>query len=116
MIPLDFSGKVAVVTGVGDDKGFAWCIAKALNAAGARLVFSVHPRLVNIVENILERDLDAQARVLPFSAGDLKVEKVVACDVSYDSMEDVDEATRTEKRFAKMVERYGDFSIKGMVE
>src|SRR5690242_18876387 len=75
MIPLDFSGKLAVVAGVGDDKGFAWHIAKALNAAGARLVFSTHPRLVNVVENILERDLDAESRVLPYGAGNLKVEK-----------------------------------------
>src|SRR5262249_2551999 len=56
MIPLNLSGKLALVTGVGDDIGFAWYIAKALGAAGARLVFASHPRLVNVVENILERD------------------------------------------------------------
>ena len=28
MIPLDLTGKVALVTGVGDDMGFAWYIAK----------------------------------------------------------------------------------------
>ena len=37
MIPLDLSGKVALVTGVGDNESFAWFIAKALQAAGARL-------------------------------------------------------------------------------
>jgi enoyl-[acyl-carrier protein] reductase I len=112
MIPLDFSGKLAVVTGVGDDKGFAWYIAKALNAAGARLVFSTHPRLVNIVENILERDLDAESRVLPYGAGNLKVEKVYPCDVSFDTPEDVDEKTRNDRRFNK----HGDFTIQGMTE
>ena len=86
MIPLDLSGKVALVTGVGDDMGFAWYIAKALQAAGARLVFAVHPRLVSIVENILTNaTLDAESRVLPFGAGNLKVEKVLPCDVSYDT-------------------------------
>jgi enoyl-[acyl-carrier protein] reductase I len=35
MIPIDFTGKVALVTGVGDNESFAWFIAKALNAAGA---------------------------------------------------------------------------------
>ena len=104
MIPIDLSGKVALVAGVGDDVGFAWYIAKALGAAGARLVFSSHPRLVNIVENILERDLDAESRSLPFGAGTLKVEKVIACDVSYDTMDDVDTATRNEKRFGKLVD------------
>ena len=29
MIPLDFSGKVALVTGVGDNESFAWFISKA---------------------------------------------------------------------------------------
>ena len=53
MIPLDLNGKLALVTGVGDNVGFAWHIAKALQAAGARLVFAVHPRLMNIVDNIL---------------------------------------------------------------
>jgi enoyl-[acyl-carrier protein] reductase I len=44
MIPLDLSGKVALVTGVGDNIGFAWHIAKYLQAAGARLIFACHPR------------------------------------------------------------------------
>jgi enoyl-[acyl-carrier protein] reductase I len=111
MIPLDLEGKVALVTGVGDDMGFAWHIAKALQAAGARLVFSVHPRLVTIVENILERDLDSESRKLPFGRGELKVEKILPCDVAFDTMDDVDEKTRNDRRFAK----HGDYSIQGML-
>jgi len=116
MIPLNLSGKLALVAGVGDDRGFAWHIAKALGAAGARLVFATHPRLVNVVENILERDMDAESRALPFGAGTLKVDKVIACDVSYDTMDDVDAETRNEKRFPKLVERYGDFSMHGLTQ
>jgi enoyl-[acyl-carrier protein] reductase I len=112
MIPLNLSGKLALVAGVGDDRGFAWHIAKALNAAGARLVFATHPRLANVVENILERELDAESRVLPFGAGNLRVEKVIPCDVSYDTMDDVDEKTRNDRRYSK----HGDFSIQGMVQ
>jgi enoyl-[acyl-carrier protein] reductase I len=114
MIPIDLSGKLALVTGVGDDMGFAWFIAKALQAAGAKLVFSVHPRLKGIVETILERhdDESKKARILPHGAGELKVDKVIACDVNYDTMDDVDEKTRTDRRFAK----HGDFSIKGMMD
>jgi len=111
MIPLDLSGKLALVTGVGDNVGFAWYIAKALQAAGARLVFACHPRLLGIVENILERDADADTRVLPFGAGNLKVEKVLPCDVSFDTMADVDEKTRNDRRYQK----HGDFSIQGMI-
>jgi enoyl-[acyl-carrier protein] reductase I len=112
MIPLELNNKVALVTGVGDNLSFAWFIAKALQAAGARLVFACHPRMVGIVENILEREMDAEYRALPFGAGNLKVEKVIACDVNYDSMEDVDEKTRADRRYAK----HGDFTIKGMLD
>ena len=32
--PINLAGKVALVTGVADDVGFGWHIAKALQAAG----------------------------------------------------------------------------------
>jgi enoyl-[acyl-carrier protein] reductase I len=112
MIPLDLSGKLALITGVGDNMGFAWYIAKAMQAAGARLVFACHPRLMGIVQNILERAADADTRVLPFGAGMLHVDKMVACDVSFDTMADVDEKTRNDKRY----QRHGDYSIQGMME
>src|SRR3954470_24202855 len=111
MIPLDLSGRVALVTGVGDNVGFAWYIAKALQAAGARLLLAVHPRLVGIVENILVREADADTRVLPFGAGNLSVEKVLPCDVGFDTMDDVDEKTRNDRRY----QRHGDYSIQGMI-
>jgi enoyl-[acyl-carrier protein] reductase I len=111
MIPLDLSQKVALVTGVGDNVGFAWHIAKALNAAGAKIVFGCHPRLMGIVENILERDADADTRVLPFGRGNIKVEKVLPCDVSFDTMADVDAKTREDRRYQK----HGDYSIQGMM-
>mgnify|MGYP002784775754 CR=1 FL=1 len=110
MIPIDLKGKLALVAGVGDDRGFAWHIAKALNAAGARLIFATHPRLVNVVSSLLERDLDRASRELPYGAGELKVERVIPCDVEHDSMGDVDEKKREDKRFAK----HGDYSIQGL--
>jgi enoyl-[acyl-carrier protein] reductase I len=111
MIPIDLGGKIALVTGVGDNVGFAWYIAKALQAAGARLVFGCHPRLMGIVQNILERDADADTRVLPFGAGMLKVERVLPCDVSFDTMADVDEKTKSDRRY----QRHGDYSIQGLM-
>jgi enoyl-[acyl-carrier protein] reductase I len=111
MIPLDLSGKVAVVTGVGDPDSLAWYIAKTLQAAGAKLYLACHPRMVNIVDNILTRDADAGDRVLPYGAGNLKVEKVLACDVEYDTLEDAPASVRDDKRW----NRHGDFSIAGTV-
>jgi enoyl-[acyl-carrier protein] reductase I len=117
MIPLDLNGKVALVTGVGDNVGFAWHIAKALQAAGARLVFAVHPRLMNIVDNILQSDHadDVRSRVLPYGAGTLRVEKVLPCDLGFDALTDVPEATRTDRRYKRIEDRYGDYSIAGLV-
>src|SRR5262249_22253112 len=112
MIPLDLSGKTALVTGVADNEGFAWHIAKTLQAAGCKLIFSCHPRVVNIVEHILNREEDAPSRVLPFGQGTLKVEKLIPCDVAFDKMEDVDEKTRTDRRYQK----HGDFTIQGMMK
>ncbi len=112
MLPVDLNGKIALVTGVADNHGFAWHIAKSLQAAGARLVFSSHPRVTGIVENILARDKDAESRVLPFGAGTLKVETLIPCDVAFDSMEDVDEATRSDRHYQK----HADYSIKGLME
>lgn len=112
MIPVDLSGKLALVTGVGDNQSFAWYISKALQAAGAKLVFSVHPRFMTIVQSFLERDMDAESRILPYGAGELKVEKLIPCDVSFDTMDDVDEKTRNDRRYQK----HGDYSIKGLME
>jgi enoyl-[acyl-carrier protein] reductase I len=118
MIPLDLSGKLALVTGVGDNESFAWFIAKALQAAGARLVFAVHPRMIRIVEGILGSDKpeDVASRVLPYGAGTLHVEKVLPCDVSYDSMGDVPLEVRGDRRYARVEEQYKDYSIGGAVK
>ena len=101
MIPIDFSGKVALVTGVADNDSFAWYISKALQAAGAKIVLGSHPRVVGIVESFLSREMDKESRQLPYGAGELKVEKVYALDARFDTMADVDEATRNDKRWGK---------------
>jgi enoyl-[acyl-carrier protein] reductase I len=112
MIPIDFSGKVALVTGVGDNESFAWFISKALQAAGAKIVLASHPRMVNIVESFLSGDKYRESRELPYGAGELKVEKVFAMDARFDTMADVDEATRNDKRWNK----YPFYAIKEVVD
>jgi enoyl-[acyl-carrier protein] reductase I len=112
MIPVDLTGKVALITGVGDNESFAWFIAKSLNAAGAKIVLASHPRMVGIVESFLTREQDADSRVLPYGAGSLKVEKVFACDASYDTMADVPDEVKNDRRYAK----FTDFSIDGVVK
>jgi enoyl-[acyl-carrier protein] reductase I len=112
MIPIDFSGKVALVTGVADNDSFAWYISKALQAAGARLVLASHPRVVGIVESFLSRDLDRESRKLPYVGGELKVEKLYPMDARFDTMAEVDEATRNDKRWNK----YPFYAIQEVVD
>ena len=118
MIPIDLSGKVALVSGVGDNESFAWFIAKALQAAGARLLFAVHPRMIRIVEGFLTGDSpdDVASRALPYGAGTLKVEKVLPCDVSYDTIADVPAEMRGDRRYKRVEEQFGDYSIEGLMK
>ena len=112
MIPINFDRKIAVVSGVGDNESFAWFISKALQAAGATVILACHPRMVGIVESILTRSQDAESRKLPYGAGELKVAKVYPMDAGYDTMADVPEAVRTDRRYAK----YPEYSIQGTMD
>lgn len=118
MIPIDFSGKVALITGVGDSDSFAWHISKAMQAAGAKLVWAVHPRMMTIVEGFLKGQTaeDLASRQLPYGGGSLSVEQILPCDVSYDSMDDVPESVRNDRRYVRIQEKYGDYSIAGMIK
>lgn len=111
MVPLDLSGKVALVTGVADDVGFGWHIAKALQAAGAEIVLGCHPRVVNIVNNFLTRDKYKESRQLPFGVeGELKPKAVLGCDVGYDSYDDMPDDVKQMKGYTE-----GDVSIAGFM-
>src|SRR5262245_57034715 len=96
MIPIDFKGKVALITGVGDSDSFAWFISKGLQEAGAKLVWAVHPRMLTIVNGFLSGSApeDVAARKLARGEGSLTVDQILPCDVSFDTLADVPEATR----------------------
>src|SRR5262249_9066133 len=113
MIPIDLSGKVALVTGVGDNDSFAWYIGKALQAAGARIVLACPRRLVTIVEKLLESTHGEDAAKKKLADGsDFAPAKIFPCDASYDTMADVPEEVRTDRRFAK----YPEYSIQGTID
>jgi enoyl-[acyl-carrier protein] reductase I len=112
MTTINLSGKIALVTGVGDNESFAWFIAKALQAAGARIVLACHPRVTGIVETILTRDADRESRLLPDGKSEFKPAKVLPCDASYDTMDDVPADVKSDRRYAK----FPEYSIQGTLD
>lgn len=112
MLGIDLSGKNAFLTGVADDGGFAWDIAKTLQAAGAKVWLASHPRTVSIVERLLNRAQSAESRQLPHGvAGELRPAGLFGCDVAYDTLADIPEEVRGQKGY-----REEDVSIQGAFE
>jgi enoyl-[acyl-carrier protein] reductase I len=111
MVQLDLSGKNAFVTGVADDGGFAWQIAKSLKAAGAKVYLASHPRVVGIVERILRRALNEDSRKMPYGmSGEFQPDAVFGCDVEFDTRDDIPAEMRENKAY-----KDDDVSIAGAI-
>jgi enoyl-[acyl-carrier protein] reductase I len=109
MLPIDLTGKRALVAGVADDGGFGFAIAKALAEAGASVCVATWPPALNIFLNLLERGkLDESRRLRDGSL--FSFERIYPLDAAYDSMDAVPEDVRTNKRYAEL----GDFTIAGL--
>lgn len=109
MLPIDLTGKRALVAGVADDGGFGFAIAKALAEAGASVSVATWPPALNIFLNLLERGkLDDSRRLRDGSL--FSFERIYPLDAAYDTMADVPEDVRTNKRYADV----GDFTIAGL--
>jgi enoyl-[acyl-carrier protein] reductase I len=110
MLPIDLSGKRALVTGVGDDSGFAWMITKYLNAAGADIVLAAQPNRMGILERLLVRTGKEVLQLPGPQGGELKVEEILPLDVTYDNLDDV---TDEDWARAKIKDKDVDFSLAG---
>jgi enoyl-[acyl-carrier protein] reductase I len=109
MLNIDLTGRRALVAGVADDGGFGFAIAKALAEAGASVCVGTWPPALNIFMNLLERGKMDESRRL--SSGELlQFEKIYPLDAAFDSLADVPEDIRTNKRYRET----GDFSIDGL--
>jgi len=107
---FNLSGKTALVTGVADNVGFGWHIAKALAGQGADIIISCHPRVESILDRFLTKDKYAESRVLT-NGQELKPSQVISCDMSLDLMSDLSPAQAQEKGYGA-----GDISINGLSE
>lgn len=98
-LPVDLRGKRAFIAGVADDNGYGWAIAKSLAAAGAEILVGTWVPALNIFESSLRRGKFDESRVLP-DGSLMEINKVYPLDAVFDSLEDVPEDIRTNKRYA----------------
>lgn len=109
MLPIDLSGKRALVCGVGDNVGFGWAIARALADGGASVCLAAWPPALGIFQTMFDRGKFDESRVL--RDGSLfEYEKLYPLDAAYDCLDDAPEAVRNERRYRDR----GDFSIQGL--
>lgn len=109
MLPIDLTGKRALVAGVADDNGFGWAIAKAFADAGASVCVATWPPALNIFLSLLERGkVDDSRRLADGSM--LTFEKIYPLDAMFDRLDDAPEDIRENKRYKEL----GDFSIDGL--
>jgi enoyl-[acyl-carrier protein] reductase I len=109
MLPIDLTGRRALVAGVADDAGYGFAIAKALAEAGARVCVATWPPALNIFRNLLERGRMDESRRLA-DGSHFEFERIYPLDAAYDTLADAPEEVRESKRYKDV----GDFSIDGL--
>lgn len=98
MLQINLKGKKAFIAGVGDDQGYGWAIAKALAEAGAEIIIGTWTPILKIFTSSLQAGKFDASRKL--SDGSLmQFAKVYPLDASFDTLEDVPEEIRENKRY-----------------
>lgn len=111
MLPIDLTGRRALVAGVADDQGYGFAIAHALARAGASVCVGTWPPALTIFLNLLERGKMDESRRLPDGTL-LEFERVYPLDASFDTLADAPDEVRTSKRYTER----GDFSVQGLAD
>lgn len=111
MLAIDLTGRRAFVAGVADDGGFGFAIAKMLAEAGASVCVGTWPPALGILETLIRRGkLDDSRRMSDQKL--LEFERVYPFDAAYDTLADVPDAVKENKRYAGR----GDFTIEGTAQ
>lgn len=111
MLPIDLTGKRALVAGVADDGGFGFAVAKAFAEAGASVCVATWPPALNIFLNLLERGKMDESRLLA-DGSLLNFERIYPLDAAYDVLSDAPTDVRESKRYKDVA----DFSIQGVAD
>jgi enoyl-[acyl-carrier protein] reductase I len=109
MLPIDLSGRRALVAGVADDAGYGFAIAKALAEAGASVCVGTWPPALTIFRNLLERGKLDESRRMP-NGTMLDFERIYPLDAAFTTLDDAPADLRESKRYRDT----GDFSIAGL--
>lgn len=111
MLKIDLKGKIAFVAGIGDDQGFGWAIAKALYEAGATILVGTWPPVHRIFTTSLTQGKFDESRKLS-DGRMLEFAKIYPLDALYDTMEEVPQEVKENKRYAD----FSSFAISDLVK
>jgi len=98
MLKIDLKGKIAFIAGIADDQGYGFAIARSLAAAGATIIVGTWVPLMRIfTTNLANGKFDA-SRQLP-DGSLMEIAKIYPLDASFDTMDDVPEEIKQNKRY-----------------
>jgi len=101
MLAIDLRGKKVFIAGVGDDHGFGWAIAKALAEAGAEILVGTWAPILKIFKTSLANGKFDESRKLS-NGKMLEFAKIYPIDAVFDTMDDVPQEVRENKRYAEL--------------
>lgn len=103
MLKIDLKGKKAFIAGVGDDQGFGWAIAKALAEAGAEILIGTWTPMMKIFCTSLSNGKFDESRKLS-DGSMMQIAKIYSLDAAFDSMDDVPQDIKENKRYKEASE------------
>lgn len=95
---INLQGKVAFVAGIGDDNGFGWAIAKALDFAGARVIAGTWTPMHKMFTMALSSGKFDESRRQP-DGSLMDFVAVYPMDAVYDTPDQVPEEIKNNKRY-----------------
>jgi enoyl-[acyl-carrier protein] reductase I len=114
MLNINLKGKKAFIAGIGDDQGFGFQIAKILAEAGCEIIIGTWAPILNIFLNSWKLKKFDESRKL--KDGSLfNYSKVYPIDASFDTMDDVPEDIKQNKRY-KELNNYAIKDVANLIE
>jgi enoyl-[acyl-carrier protein] reductase I len=111
MLNIDLQGKRAFVAGVADDAGFGFAIAKQLAEAGATVCVGTWPPAYTIFTKLIQLGKIKDSLALR-RGGDLSFERIYPFDAEYDTLEDVPQEIRENRRYKD----HPEYTIQGIAD